>query len=295
MTPLPTDLRRDFRTGPAHGVSASTPETSKNQSEQKAASEHAFSSCIYEGWIRHRRFAPHLRAFRYRMYMLYLDLSEIDQVFAKRWLWSANRRNFAEFRRSDYLGDPAIPLDQAVRDRIREVSGRAPTGPIRLLTHLRTCGHCFNPVSFYYCYADDGATLDTIVAEITNTPWKERHSYVLPLSSADRHGAALRWDFAKVFHVSPFMPMQREYAWRFTAPDSNLRVHMDVLAGKQRDFDATLVLDRKPLNGANLARALLRFPAMSLRIVIAIYWQALLIFLRRTPFHDHPNSNETPK
>lgn len=295
MMSTTTDGRRAIRTGVSAADASVRSKASIDESVQAACATQSFASCIYEGWIRHRRFAPNLRAFRYRMYMLYLDLSEIDQVFSKRWLWSVNRRNFAEFRRSDYLGDPAIPLDQAVRDRIREVSGHVPTGPIRLLTHLRTCGHCFNPVSFYYCYADDGTTLDTIVAEITNTPWKERHSYVLPLNTAERHGAALRWDFEKVFHVSPFMPMEREYAWRFTAPNNNLRVHMDVLAGKQRDFDATLMLDRKPLNGANLARALLRFPAMSLRIVIAIYWQALLIFLRRTPFYDHPNSKETPK
>ncbi|MGH8042654.1 MAG: DUF1365 domain-containing protein [Rudaea sp.] len=248
------------------------------------------ASCLYEGWVRHRRHAPHAHAFRYRMYLLYLDLTELDRVFTKRWLWSVNRRNLAEFRRSDYLGDPDIPLDQAVRARIHEVCGRAPGGPIRLLTHLRTCGHCFNPVSFYYCYADDGTTLDTIVAEITNTPWKERHSYVLPVAKAERHGAALRWDFRKDFHVSPFMPMQRDYAWRFTAPDDALRLHMDVLDGAKRDFDATLVLQRKPLTGANLARVLLRFPAMTLRIVAAIHWQALLILLRRNPVYTHPNS-----
>lgn len=249
-----------------------------------------FASCLYEGWIRHRRHAPHSHAFRYRMNLLYLDLTELDRLFAKRWLWSVNRRNLAEFRRSDYLGDPQIPLDRAVRERIREVCGRAPGGPIRLLTHLRTCGHCFNPVSFYYCYAQDGTTLDTIVAEITNTPWKERHSYVLPVADAEHHGAALRWDFRKNFHVSPFLPMQRDYAWRFTAPDDSLRVHMDVLDGAARDFDATLVLKRKPLTGMNLARVLLRFPAMTLRIVAAIHWQALLIFLRRNPVYAHPNS-----
>ncbi len=251
------------------------------------------ASAIYEGWVRHRRHTPHAHAFRYRMYLLYLDLAELDRVFARRWLWSVNRRNLAEFRRSDYLGDPAVPLDQAVRARIREACGRAPTGPIRLLAHLRTCGHCFNPVAFYYCYADDGTTLDTIVAEITNTPWKERHSYVLPVATADRHGTALRWDFRKAFHVSPFMPMQRDYSWRFTvpndaAPDAALRVHMDVLDDTARDFDATLVLQRRPLTGANLARVLLRFPAMSLRIVAAIHWQALRLWLRRNPVYDHP-------
>jgi uncharacterized protein len=248
------------------------------------------ASGIYEGWVRHRRHAPHAHAFRYRIYLLYLDLSELDHAFARRWFWSVNRSNLAEFRRSDYLGDPSIPLDQAVRARIREVCNRAPTGPIRLLAHVRTLGHCFNPVSFYYCYADDGVTLDTVVAEITNTPWKERHSYVLPVAEAERHGVALRWEFRKAFHVSPFMPMQRDYTWRFTAPGENLRVHMDVLDGATSDFDATLVLKRRSLTGMNLARALLRYPAMTLRVVAAIHWQAFLIFLRRNPVYDHPKS-----
>ncbi len=253
-------------------------------------SEVALNSCIYEGWVRHRRFVPSAHAFRYRMCMLFLDLSEVDRVFRDRWLWSVDRRNLAEFRRSDYLGDPDIPLDVAVRNRIREASGRAPDGPIRLLTHPRTFGHCFNPVSFYYCYAEDGVTLDTIVAEITNTPWKERHGYVLPLADCNRHRKALRWDFRKAFHVSPFIPMQRDYAWRFTEPGRKLHVHMDVIADARRDFDATLVLDRQPLNASNLASMLLRFPAMSMRIVTAIYWQAALMFLRRAPFYDHPKS-----
>ncbi len=247
-------------------------------------------SCIYDGWVRHRRFSPHAHAFRYRMYMMYLDLSELDRVFKGRALWSIDRRNVAEFRRSDYLGDPAIPLDRAVRDRVREVRGHAPAGAIRMLAHLRTFGHCFNPVTFYYCYEADGVTLDCIVAEITNTPWKERHSYVLSAAQCERHGRALRWNFGKQFHVSPFLPMQRDYAWRFTAPETALRVHMDVGDGTSRDFDATLVLQRRELNAANLARVLVRFPAMSARIVAAIHWQAFLIFLRRNPVYDHPKS-----
>ena len=247
------------------------------------------ASAIYEGWVRHRRHAPHAHAFRYRLYLMYLDLGELERVFAGRRFWSVGRRNLAEFRRSDYLGDPALPLEQAVRARVAEVTGRAPAGPIRLLTHLRTFGHCFNPVSFYYCYEADGITLDTIVAEITNTPWKERHSYVLPVGRAERHGRALRWDFAKAFHVSPFEAMERGYAWRFTAPGDELRVQMDVLDGARRDFDATLVLERQPLTGPNLARVLRRYPAMTLRVVAAIHWQAFLIFLRQNPVYDHPS------
>ena len=249
------------------------------------------ASAIYEGWVRHRRHAPHAHAFRYKLYMMYVDLAELDRVFAGRAFWSVGGRNLAQFRRSDYLGDAAVPLDQAVRARIREVCGRSPSGPIRLLAHLRTFGHCFNPVAFYYCYADDGVTLETIVAEITNTPWKERYSYVLPVAGAERHGSALRWKFAKAFHVSPFLPMQRGYAWRFTVPGRMLRVHMDVLDGAQRDFDATLVLERRPITAANLARVLLRYPAMTLRVVAAIHWQAFLIFRRRNPVYDHPSKD----
>jgi uncharacterized protein len=248
------------------------------------------NSCIYEGWVRHRRFAPHAHSFRYRMYMMYLDLAEIDHVFDGRWLWSTNRKNVVEFRRSDYLGDPTIPLDEAVRARVRDVRGHAPAGPIRMLAHLRTFGHCFNPVTFYYCYEADGSTLDCIVAEITNTPWKEKHSYVLPVADADRHGRAMRWNFGKRFHVSPFLPMDRDYAWRFVAPNDALRVHMDVLDGESRQFDATLVMERRELSGATLARALLRYPAMTARVVAAIHWQAFLIFLRRNPVYDHPKS-----
>lgn len=250
------------------------------------------ASAIYEGWVRHRRYAPHAHAFRYRMAMLYLDLDELPQLFGRRWLWSSNRRNVAEFRRSDFLGPPELPLDEAVRCRVAEHTGQRPRGPIRLLTHLRYAGHSFNPVSFYYCYAEDGRTLEAIVAEITNTPWKEHFAYVLPLRDAERHGSALAWQFDKRFHVSPFMPMQREYDWRFTVPGDELRVHMNVMAGDTRNFDATLVLQRRSFTGANLARVLWRFPLMTLQVVVAIHWQALRLWLKRNPVYDHPSPRE---
>jgi len=245
-------------------------------------------SAIYEGWVRHRRHAPHPHAFRYRICMIYLDLAEIDRVFAQRWLWSAGRRNIAQFRRSDYLGDPSVPLADAVRERVRAHTGVAPAGPIRLLTHLRYFGHCFNPVSFYYCYAADGVTLDSIVAEITNTPWNERHSYVLPLATSPQHAGVHAWAFRKAFHVSPFLPLDRDYAWRLTPPGQSLHVHMDVLREGLREFDATLALDRREWNAANLARVLWRYPAMTLKVVAAIHWQALLLWLRRNPVYTHP-------
>lgn len=246
------------------------------------------ASAVYEGTVIHRRRAPHPHAFRYRMAQLYLDLDEVDRVFAGRWLWSNGRRNLAEFRRSDYLGPAELPLAEAVRRRVEQAVGHRPTGPIRLLTHLRYAGFVFNPVSFYYCYAADGCTLDCIVAEITNTPWHERHAYVLPADTAATHGHTLGWSFPKVFHVSPFMPMDRGYDWRFTAPGDELHVHMDVLRDGVREFDAHLHLQRLPLNGAALARVLWRYPLMTAQVVGAIHWQALRLWLKRNPVHDHP-------
>lgn len=246
------------------------------------------SSAIYTGWVRHRRHHPHPHAFRYRLYLVYLDLAELDHVFRGRHFWSRDRRNFGEFRRSDYLGDPSLSLDEAVRQRAADVLGRRPEGPIRMLAHLRTFGHCFNPVCFYYCYRSDGETLDCIVAEITNTPWKERHSYVLSVESAQVHGNAIAWGFPKAFHVSPFVPMQRDYRWRFEPPGAELRVHMEVVGADGPDLDVTLVLERRPFDGRNLARCLLRYPLMTVRVVVAIHWQAFLIWRARNPVYDHP-------
>lgn len=239
-------------------------------------------SALYEGRVHHaRRLAPR-HGFSRRLCMLYLDLAELDRVFAGRWLWGADRRRFAGFRRSDHLGDPSISLDAAVRALVLERTGHALAGPIRLLTQPRTAGHVFNPVSFHYGFSATGE-LDAVVADVRNTPWNERHAYVL---RAD--GGRVDARAPKTFHVSPFLPMGHEYRFTFAAPGATLEARIENFADGERVFDARLVLERREIDGASLARALLRFPATSLQTLAAIYWQAFRLHRLGARFHPHP-------
>lgn len=246
-------------------------------------------SCLYEGWVRHRRFEPKAHTFTYPVVYAYLDLDELERVFEGRWFWSTTRPALVGFRRKDYLGDSKVSLQAAVRERIARETEHSSDGPIRVLTHLRHFGFSFNPVSFYYCFDSMDDHVETIIAEITNTPWNERHAYVLPRNQSRSHKGDLRFCFGKVFHVSPFMPMKLQYDWAFGTPDQKLMVHMKNIDHDRNIFDAKLTLERRPINGFTCARALIRYPMLSIKVMIAIYWQALKLFLKRIPFYPHPS------
>ena len=250
-------------------------------------------SCIYEGTIRHRRFSPRPNVFQYRLFFMFLDLAELSNVFDIHPLWSYEKFNFACFRRRDHFGDPALPLDLGRGAGTNPSTlGSRPNGPIRLLTHLRYFGHCFNPASFYYCYDSEDTRVETIVVEIHNTPWGERHCYVL---GADQNEHPLKYwrrhQFAKSFHVSPFIGMNIHYDWRFREPEDSLQVHMIDFQEGQKLFDASLALQRRDLTRASLSGVLIRYPMLTGKVICMIYWQALRLILKRTPFFSHPKKN----
>jgi uncharacterized protein len=251
---------------------------------------HTHASCLYEGSVRHRRTAPR-DEFRFRLFMAYVDLDELPELFDASPLWSARGPALAWFRRADYLGKPATPLRDAVSQLVADRTGIALDGPIRLLTHLRYLGHCFNPVSFYYCYDATGEQVTAVVAHVTNTPWGERHAYVMAADERSDHGSTsvLHGRFAKALHVSPLMGMQHTYEWRVSEPGERLSVHIEsTREDGARAFDATLALRRREITPSSLRGALARYPALTLALTTRIYTHALRLRLRGASYHPHP-------
>jgi uncharacterized protein len=269
------------------------------------------NSCLYEGSVRHRRHGSPRDELHYRMFMVYLDLDELPQCLDVHPLWSARRPALAWFRRADHLGDPATPLAEAVRELVAERTGARPEGPIRLLTHLRYLGHCFNPVSFYYCFDATShgqpERLGAVVAHVTNTPWGESHSYVLDAGPREAGGhdagegngvarhstSVLHGSSRKQLHVSPLMSMRHTYHWHASNPAERLSVHIESRDdSEQRVFDATLSLRRRELDRHELTRALVRYPLLTARIVARIYGHALSLRVRGAGYFPRPRTAE---
>jgi DUF1365 family protein len=244
-------------------------------------------SCLYEGRVVHRRTSPVDHEFRFPLFMVYLDLEELDAVFDRRWLWSTRRAAFARFDRRDHVGSPEVPLGETVRALVADRTGHCPQGRVGLLTNLRYAGYLINPVSFYYCWDESGEHLETVVADVTNTPWNERYTYVLDERGRSKSGICA--STPKEFHVSPFMQMDLGYRFTFTPPGERLAARIENLEGDgDRIFDALLTLERREICGSSLARSLVLHPFMTAQAAAAIYWQALRLYTKGAPFYAHP-------
>lgn len=251
-------------------------------------------TCFYEGTISHCRWLPQRHDFSYKLCMVWLDLDEAESLLQQRGLWSARWPAGARFHRRDYLGDPRQSLAKAVRLFIKDRWGWQPGGPIRLLTNFRHAGIQMNPLSLYYCYTEDGQQLEAVLAEVTNTPWNERHHYLLDLrstnSEASNTGAAKNYTYShqKDFHVSPFMGMDQEYRWELSAPREQLGVQLEAWQQDQKMFTASLQLRRQPFDRRNRLRYLLSYPLQTWKIYLAIYWQAFRLWRQGIAFCPHP-------
>lgn len=248
---------------------------------------------IYTGWVRHRRYSPKAHDFQYPLAMLMLDLGAVRETFAKSPFWSQERFNLISFKRKNYIQtaegeEQSITL--AVAEHIKKQTGESFSGRIVLLTHPRYLGFVMNPVSFYFCYADN--RLVHIVAEINNTPWDERFTYVLtpePVDALKPH--TVSFDFDKKFHVSPFMPMDMQYQWRFSLHLDKINIHMLLKQQDDTVFDATMQAVQQEFTAKSMLRLPLVYPVQTVLVAVRIYWNAFLLYIKGVKFLNHPDKN----
>lgn len=251
-------------------------------------------SCIYQGNVRHRRFEPIKHEFCYSIAYLYVDLAEWDDVIRRIPLLSGRKRwAVSSIRREDHLGDPSEPLDAAVRGEVERQTGIRPSGPIGMLSQWRTFGFFFSPVNFFFCYSADGSTVESVIAEVNNTPWGEQHCYTLWQGNRTSDNT-LSFRCDKVFHVSPFMPLDLHYRWSLTSPADALTIHIQACREETCELDSTLRLKRHELTAGRWLMNVARYPLVPPRILAGVHFEALRLWLKKAPFYPHPNKSTPP-
>ncbi|TWT82174.1 hypothetical protein CA13_36350 [Planctomycetes bacterium CA13] len=258
-------------------------------------------SCIYEGTVTHCRHEPVIHQFRYRLFMVYLDLAELPSLVGPGKIISDRKIAGRSLLRGDHLYDSSGSIESEVRRIVQEKTGVTPLGPIRVLSQLRYLGYYFSPLNLFYVFDETDSRVETIVAEVSNTPWKERHCYVLwegNRQDNDKNNGTLdnvlRYCHPKTFHVSPFMQMDMQYQWRVTSPTKHATIQLSNFQESRKVFDASMTLQRRELTKRELRRMTTRYFLMTARIGVAIYFQALRLWWKKCPFYPHPKEVSPP-
>lgn len=244
----------------------------------------SLNSGIYWGNVRHRRFGDISHQFGYRLYMMGIDVDEISQLCDKSFIFGQKWYNPIRFLEKDYVRGEPSELKQRIERKVRQLGGSwSTTNRVIMLIQCRCFGVYFSPINCYFCY-DAGGKCQYMLAEVSNTPWRERHYYLVDLQGELRN--------KKEFHVSPFMDLNMDYLWRIRPPKKSTLVHIENHTS-YKVFDATLTLMKWDFSARNIMKTLSLIPFMTIKVVTGIYWQALQLFIKKVPFVAHPNTKAT--
>ena len=256
---------------------------------------------LFKGTVSHTRTSPTLHRFKYSFFQIWLDIERPELVDNISRFWSSKKNNLVRFNRNNYLpnaGNETSTLRQNICKKIKQQTGKTFQGKTYLLASLSYWGYCYNPVSFYICYDQEG-NLEFILSEIHNTPWGERFTYVHDISSNINNASSqsenkvsdkLQFKFDKQFHVSPFMPMDLEYDWQFLIKQRTILISMNLHQQKKSIFNATLNLKGEELSSHQANKLPFNYPFMCFKVLFSIYWNALRLWVKGVTFFDHPKS-----
>lgn len=284
--------RRETGDGPGNSKPALVPSDEASSPISRLPSPEQ-DAVLYAVRVMHRRRVAPLYRFVYRLFYLLLDVDRLDELASRLWFFSHNRFNLLSLHDRDYGRGEARPL-RAWAEQVLSAAGvELAGGRIRLLTQPRMFGWAFNPVSFWYCEHADGQ-LRAVIAEVRNT-FGERHSYLLSAAAAEggaSAGAPLPYEQQlckeKCFHVSPLFDLKGRYHFWFSEPGERLRVVLDETRDGSPLLDTAIAGERRALSDGEILRQVLKMPVQALKVLAAIHWQALKIWLRGAKFHTKP-------